>query len=274
MSPISFILKIFSMLAVFRNIEGTIYNVFQHCEKEDFQRSLVISPSYAKNVSIPEIFWNKGGFPYEIFQLCETKTLTKSRDTPPSSLIRKIFDTRIFLKHRRVPPRKLWALRDEKLLAQKDNILFLCVEFFGNRFFSEKHKGSPAKVFETVRQKLWHKIVIQPPLLLSIKIFDTRRFLKHRRVPLRNFWTLWDKKLLAQKNDISFLFVNFFDTCFFSETQKGCPTKVFGFVRQKLWQKIVIHAPLLLSIKCFDTRNFLKHRRVLNEIFGLCRTKN
>ena len=274
MSPISFILKIFSMLAVFRNIEGTIYKVFQHCEKKDFQRSLVISPSYAKNVSIPEIFWNKGGFPYEIFQYCETKTLTKSRDTPPSSLIQKIFDTRIFLKHRRVPPRKLWALRDKKLLAQKDNILFLCVEFFGNRFFSEKHKGSPAKVFGTVRQKLWHKIVIQPPLLLSIKIFDTRRFLKHRRVPLRNFWTLWDKKLLAQKNDISFLFVNFFDTWFFSETQKGCPTKVFGFVRQKLWQKIVIHAPLLLSIKFFDTRNFLKHRRVLNEIFGLCRTKN
>ena len=195
MSPISFILKIFSMLAVFRNIEGTIYKVFQHCEKKDFQRSLVISPSYAKNVSIPEILWNKRGFPYEIFQYCETKTLTKSRDTPPSSLIQKIFDTRIFLKHRRVPPRKLWALRDKKLLAQKDNILFLCVEFFGNRFFFRKTQGFPCESFRDCETKLWHKIVIQPPLLLSIKFFDTQSFLKRTRVPLRNFLTLWDKKL-------------------------------------------------------------------------------
>ena len=135
--------------------------------------------------SIPDFFWNTEGLPYETFRYCETQTLTKNRDTLPSSLIYTIFET---------------------------------------RFFSETHKGSPTILFGTVRQKLWQKIVIHTPLLLSIETFDTRIFLKHRPVPLRNFSTLRGKKLMAQKK-ISLFCVKFFETRFFSEIQKGSPRK-------------------------------------------------
>ena len=56
--------------------------------------------------------------------------------------------------------------------------------------------------------------MIQPPLLLSKKFFHSRSVLKQRRVPLRNYWTLWDKKI-AGNRDIPFLCVNFFHNRFF-----------------------------------------------------------
>ena len=54
---------------------------------------------------------------------------------------------------------------------------------------------------------------------------------------------------------------------FISETQKGSPTTFFSIVRQKLWQKIVIHTPVFSFITIFDTRNFLKHRSVALRVF-------
>ena len=45
---------------------------FRHCETKDFQRKLVLSPSYAKDVSIPEFIWNAEGVPNEFFRRCET----------------------------------------------------------------------------------------------------------------------------------------------------------------------------------------------------------
>ena len=56
------------------NIERTKYKVFRHCETKDFQRKLMKSRSYAKDVSIPEFVWNTEGVLYEYFQRCETKS--------------------------------------------------------------------------------------------------------------------------------------------------------------------------------------------------------
>ena len=57
----------------FSNIERTLYKIFLHCETKYFQRKLVISSSYSKDVSIPEFIWNTEGVPYEVFRRCETK---------------------------------------------------------------------------------------------------------------------------------------------------------------------------------------------------------
>ena len=130
----------------------------------------------SKKIEITDIFWNREVIPYDFFRYCETNKLTKYRDTHPSSLIHK-------------------SVRYPK--------------------FSETHKGSPTNFFGTVRQKLWQKIVILPPLLLSTKLFDTRSFLKQRGVHLWIFSTLRHKKLSTKKCDNPFLCVRFFDTPFF-----------------------------------------------------------
>ena len=62
-----------------------------------------------------------------------------------------------------------------------------------------------------------------------------------------------------------------------SETQKGSPTKFFGTVRQqisdgKLWHSLP--SSPILSMKFFDTRNFLKHSSIsLTKFFGTVRQK-
>ena len=149
--------------------------------------------------------------------------------------------------------------------------------------------------------------MIHPPLSLSLKIFDTRSFLKHKRVPLRKFWNIWETKLIAKNSDIPFLCVNFsgldffwntegfsygffwycetkiltktcettplllsykiFDTRNFSETQKGSSTNFFGTVRQNSFCGKSWYPPPLLSLTLFDTRSFLKHRRVFQRLF-------
>ena len=59
-----------------------------------------------------------------------------------------------------------------------------------------------------------------PPSSFIHKNFDTRSFLKHRLVPLQNFWTLWDKKLIAENSYIPFLCVNFFHNRLFLKRRR------------------------------------------------------
>ena len=79
---------------------------------------------------------------------------------------------------------------------------------------------------------------------------------KHRRVPLRKVSVLWDKKSSTENTDIPFLFMNFFDTTLFSETQKVYSTKFLSSVRQNFFGGKTWYPPPLLSIKLFDTRLF------------------
>ena len=160
-----------------------------------------------------------------------------------------------------------------------------------------------------MKHRLWQKIVIHTPFFLSIKIFDTQRFLKHKRVPLRLFLVLWDKNFYKKswytplffypkKNSISenfwntegwpyeffryceaeiwekicdkpplLLSIKIFDTWSFSETQKGSPTKYFDTVRQNSFYGKSWNPLPLLSLTFFDTRRFLKHRRVFQRSF-------
>ena len=108
-----------------------------------------------------------------------------------------------------------------------------------------------------------------PSPILSINFFATGNFLKqHRRVLLRIFSVLWDKKFSTENRDNipPPLIHKLFRYRKFSETaQKGSPMKIFCFVRQKIFG----------GKNFFSTGNFLKHSTegFLDEIFRHCETK-
>ena len=103
--------------------------------------------------------------------------------------------------------------------------------------FSQTQKGSSTKLFGTLycdTKKIWRKIVILPPPRSSIKIFDTRIFLKPGRVFLRNFLVLWDQTISTTTHDTHPLYYpSHFSIPEISETLKGSPAKVFGTLKQK-----------------------------------------
>ena len=108
--------------------------------------------------------------------------------------------------------------------------------------------------------------------LLSVSFFDTRFFLKHRRVALRFFLVLSDTDFDKNRDTHPpSLIHKLFRYTKFSESQKGCPTKFFGTVRDRLWQKVVIRTHFLLPIKMFGTRSLLKGFPY--DTFWYCETK-
>ena len=81
----------------------------------------------------------------------------------------------------------------------------LSMNFFhtGN-FVKQKQKGSPTKFLGFVRQQI--SIENRDVPFVGIKLFDTRSFLKHRRVPLRNDSVLPDKTISTENRDTRPLF--------------------------------------------------------------------
>ena len=141
-------------------------------------------------------------------------------------------------------------------------------KIFRYPIFSETPKGSPTILFGTVRQKLWQKFVIQPPLLLSIRFFVARIFLKHIRVALRFFSVLWNKNFSIEISHMPFLCIRFFDTRFFLKHRRVA-LRFFWYFQTQILTKIVIRIPLLLFINFSDARSFLKHRRVALRNFSV-----
>ena len=179
----------------------------------------------------------------------------------PLFLSIKVFDTRSLLKHKRVLLWDFWTMWDKKLIAEKSDIHLLCVNFFHNRLFL-KHRRILLRFFLVLWDKYLTKTCETAPLLLSIKIFDTINFSETRKGSATKFLGTVRQKIVNRKKWNPLIVRKFFWKPIFSETEKGCSTNFFGTARHRFWQKIVIHAPLLLSIKFFDTRSFLKHRRV------------
>ena len=101
----------------------------------------------------------------------------------------KHFDTRIFLKHRRVGFDYDYFWRCETKNFHKVVIPLLSKNFWYQNI-SERQKGSPTMFFGDLRQKnfdgkTWHSLLIHI-------FFRTRKFLKHKSVPPRCFSVLWD----------------------------------------------------------------------------------
>ena len=106
-------------------------------------------------------YWKTKGFPYGFFRHCETKKFWEKIVILPLPVnLHSFFNTRNFVKERRVPLRSFSVLWENK--------------------FSIENRDIP---------------------LLGIKFFDTRNFLKHRRVPRRIFSALWDENFSTENRD-------------------------------------------------------------------------
>ena len=132
-----------------------------------------------------------------------------------------------------------------------------------------------------MRQKIFDgKSSYSPPPLIH-KLFGHRKFseTQHRRVTLRNFSALWDKKFSTENLDTPppplHPLIQTFSIPEINERLKGSPTAFFGTVRQKVFEGNLDTSPSLLSINFFATTNFLKHsiEGFLYEMFRYCETK-
>ena len=92
-------------------------------------------------------------------------------------------------------------------------------------------KGSPTKVFGTVRKSIFDKIVIHH----LMQFLYSRKFLK-KRVLLGVLPVLWDKKASRESRDISLLAIKISDKRKFWK-MKGSPTKLFGTVRKLFFRQ-------------------------------------
>ena len=115
---------------------------------------------------------------------------------------------------------------------------------FRDQNFTETRKGSPTKLFGTVRQKDFEgKRDNPPPPILSKNFLHNRNFLKHRKIPVRSFSALWDKKFSTENRDAFLLCKKIFDTRFFLNAE-GFPYEFYRHCETKNFhRKIVIALP-------------------------------
>ena len=216
--------------------EGFPYEIFRHRETKYFRRKIVIllcikffdTPNFLKFSSDAR----------EFFRHCETIIIRRKNVIPP--VMHKIFRYPKFSETLKGCPRNVLALWDQNFSTENRDTPsslppFLSIIFFSipDFFWYTDQRGSPTKFFSTetkkISTKLWDKS-------LKHKIFRYPKLVTHWRFPLRNF---------------------------------------SGTVRQtffdgKSWYSL-LPSPLL-SISFFDTRNFLKQKRVpLRSIFGTVR---
>ena len=112
----------------------------------------------------------------------------------------------------------------------------------------------------------WRKIVILHLSLL--KFLDLRGFLKNLKVPLRSSSVMWDNNLSTGNRDTtSFLPPHFSypknsPIPIFSQNWEGFAYEFIRYCETKQNRRKIVITPLL-SLTFLDTRNVLKHRRVL-----------
>ena len=117
----------------------------------------------------------------------------------PLFYLRKIFQTRGFLKHRSVPLRKVSVLWDKTFSAKNRDTLpptLLCIETFITGSFLKLRRAPLRNV-----AVLWDETILTEnldTLLLSMKFFHTKMFVEHRSVPLWIVSVLWNNKILIE----------------------------------------------------------------------------
>ena len=198
--------------------------IFSALWDQNFSTEKRDTPYYAWNFSIPQTFWNIEGMPTKFFGTVRSKFFDGKTWYP--LLCMKFFDTPNFLKH--------W--RDAH-------------EVFGH--------------CETKNFRRKNVTLPPPPPFSSIKLFETKHFLKNTKIPLQNFSALWDTKISTENRDRPPLVLKFFSIPEIFWKTEGFPYKAFRFspLRQKKSTKP--WCPPLLSMKIFDKRIFLKHQSVL-----------
>ena len=222
----------------------------------------------------------------------------KARQNRETAIIQMIFDSRTFLKHRRVCPRRFPAIWDKKFSTEERDTPFISINFFRTRTVL-KDKSVPPRSFSVLWDLNFSKENRETPLrwmkfLGALKIFESLegspQVFQHCETKTINRIVI---PLLSKK----------FWNKNISETQTGSPAMILGDVRQKKLQEswypyypkkfdnrifwnteVFAHDvfrrfgtkifdgktwhPPLFSITFFRTRNFLKHRRVRPRCFS------
>ena len=190
---------------------------------------------------------------HEIFRHCETTNFRRKDVIQP--VMHKIFVTPIYVNHRTDAHGKIRQC-EPKIFQRKFVIPPNIHKMFRYLKLSETLKGCPKKFFGRMRSKnfagkrdslfyTWNFSI--PQLIWNIE-----------RKPTKNFGTVRQKKIQL-KNAISLTMQNFFRYPQIIWIIEGMPTKVFGNVRQKFSDGNLLYP--LLSIKFFDTSNYLEHWR-------------
>ena len=133
-------------------------------------------------------------------------------------------------------------------------------KMFRYPIFSETQKVSPTKFFDTVRHQLFDGELWCPVFLLTLKFFNARSFLKHRRDHLQSFSALWEKRFPTETSDIPVLCKRCFETRIFLKHGRG-PLQNFLALWDNFFSNEISDMPFL-CIRFFGTRSFLKQRGV------------
>ena len=179
----------------------------------------------------------------------------------------KLFDTPNFLKPW-TDAHEMFRHCERKNFRRKIVIPLLCIKLFDTPNFL-RHWRNAHEIFRHCETKK-----------LSMENCDTHIMHKNVRYPKfsetmrgcpRNFSALWDQNFPTGKRDTPVFILKTFWNRIFSQKQWGSLTKVFGTVRQKIFDGKLWYP--LLSINVFDTPNFLKHWRGAHQVFRHCETK-
>ena len=198
------------------------------------------------------------GCPWNFSALWDQKFSTEFSDI--RFLCIKFFDTPNFLKHWR-DANEIFRHCETKNFRLKNVIPPSMHKIFRYPKISETLKGCPRKFSALWDQKFSTEKRDTP--FSSIKLSETKNFLKNSRIPSRKFSALWDIKILTENGNMPPLINNFFSIPENFRKTEGFLYKAFRFgpVRQKVptnpWYP-------LLCMKMFDKRIFLKHQSVLH----------
>ena len=127
-------------------------------------------------------------------------------------------------------PTKFFGTVRQKIFDGKLWYSLLCIKFFDTSKFL-KHWRDAHEIFRHCETKNFRQKNVIPPFP-SIKLFETRNFLKNSRIPSGKFSALWE--ISAENSDMPPIIHNFFRYQKFSAKQKGSFTKFFVSV---LWDK-------------------------------------
>ena len=204
-----------------------------------FPRKILIlpPPSYPKLFDTRN-YCNSKGFPYGSFRHCERKNFRlKVLKLPPPSLIHKFFASGIFLKHgtegfpyeifRHCGTKKFST---ENLDAPPSPSL---IQTFSIPEIIATVKDCPTNLFSTETKIFPRKLNLDTPLLSS-NFFVTRNYCNSEGLPYGIFRHC-ETKNFRRKILMPPLLIQTFSIPEIIATLKDCPTKIFGTLRQKVF---------------------------------------
>ena len=213
-------------------MKGYQRNFSARWDKEKFQQKIVISPSYAQKFSITENFWNFEWIPHEIFDT--VREIKFQQKKWYSLLIYKVFRHLSFSESMKGSPRKFSALW-EKSFNRKLWYPTFRSRNFRYASFSETLKGTPQN-FSALRDK---KLSTKSWYAYYPKKIQHQNVAELQGPPYEVFRSsenkMFDKTMI--------LCIKWFDARIFLKHWLVSPTKFFGTVRKKKFQQQIVIAP-------------------------------